>query len=54
MVVHVKSFGEVNCRGRLAEWGTELVETLAWNGSHVGWMKEEASSVLVANIVPGL
>ena len=30
VVDHVKSFGEVNCHGQRAEWGTGLVETFGY------------------------
>ena len=49
MVDHIKSFGKINCLGQCVEWGTGL--TKGWDGSHVGWEKEEVSEVPVAESV---
>ena len=49
VVDHIKSFGKINCLGQCVEWGTGL--TKGWDGSHVGWEKEEVSEVPVAESV---
>ena len=62
MIDHIKSFRKINCPGQCAEWGTGLIKALSyfmqevrgqiwwsgWNGSHVGWVREEVSEVPVA------
>ena len=63
MVDNTKSFSNINCLGQCAKWETWLIKPTdlfylqevggriwwsGWDGIDFGWVREEASSVLVA------